>query len=391
MNTKAIIDLQKKYLIDTYSPEIVLVKGQGTRLWDSEGNEYLDFTSGISVCNLGHCHAAVAEAIQIQSTQLVHVSNLFMNEHQPKLASMISEKSFGGQVFFANSGAEANEGMIKFARKWGHTRGKNEIIYMNNSFHGRSLATLAATDKPKFRAGFGPNVEGFTRVQFNDLEALEDAITDKTVAILLEPIQGEGGVHPATLDFISLARGLCDKYELLLLFDEVQSGMGRTGEYFAYQTYGIEPDAMSLAKALGNGFPIGAFEIQRKWAEILGKGSHASTFGGSPLACAAAIRVLEIFENEDILSNCRKIGDYLKQELIGLSSNCHSIQDVRGMGLILGIEFDRPVESLLKAAAQHGLLILSAGENVIRLLPPLTITRSEIEKGLSILKKIILG
>ena len=391
MNTKTITELQKKYLIGTYSPEIALVKGQGSTLWDADGKEYLDFTSGISVCNLGHCHPGVADAIQRQATTLVHVSNLFMNENQPKLASMISEKSFGGQLFFANSGAEANEGMIKFARKWGNPRGKHEIIYMSNSFHGRSLATLAATDKPKFRSGFGPDVAGFVRVPFNDLEALEDAITDTTAAILLEPVQGEGGVRPATQDFISLTRGLCDKYELLLLFDEVQCGMGRTGQYFAYQVYNVEPDAMSLAKALGNGFPIGAFEIQRKWADVLSKGAHASTFGGSPLACAAAMAVLEIMEKEAILSNCRRMGDYLKGELLTLAANCDSIKDVRGIGLIIGIEMNQPVEPLVKKAEEQGLLILSAGEKVIRLLPPLNITQSEVEKGLAILKTIIDG
>ena len=389
MDTETVKDLQKKYLIGTYSPSLILVKGRDFTLWDSNGKEYLDFTSGISVCNLGHCHPGISAALQKQSTRLVHVSNVFMNENQPELASIISKKSFGGQLFFANSGAEANEGMIKFARKWGSSKGKYEVVYMTRSFHGRSLATLSATDKPTFREGFGPSVDGFIRTPFNDTQALERVISEKTVAIMLEPIQGEGGVRPATRDFIMKARELCDKHNLLLLFDEIQCGMGRTGRYFAYQHYQIEPDAMSMAKALGNGYPIGAFEIQRKWAEVLGKGSHASTFGGSPLACAAAIAVFDIIEKEDILFNCRKIGEFLKEELIRLTSKYDLIKEIRGKGLMLGLELNQPAEPIIQKSAASGLLILSAGENVIRLLPPLTIGESEVNKAVRILDCVL--
>ena len=389
MNTEKTIALQQNYLIGTYSPELVLVKGKGCYVWDSEGKEYLDFTSGISVCNLGHCPPEISAAIQQQSTRLVHVSNLFMNEKQPELASIISKKSFDGQVFFANSGAEANEGMIKFARKRGSPKGKYEIVYMTNSFHGRTLATLSATDKPKLREGFDPAVEGFVCAPFNDLAALEKVISEKTVAVIMEPVQGEGGVRPATQEFITGVRELCDKYDLLLLLDEVQCGIGRTGHYFAHQYYHVEPDAISLAKALGNGFPIGAFEIHRKWSHILGKGSHASTFGGSPLACAAAIAVFDFMDSKAILSNCVQMGEYLKKGLTKIAAKYNSIKEVRGIGLMLGMELSQPVDPIIKRAAQSGLLILSAGEKVIRLLPPLTISHPEIQKGLSILENVI--
>jgi len=295
MNSKEILELQQKYLIGTYSAETVLSRGQGCYVWDNSGRKYLDFTSGISVNNLGHCHPKISEAIQNQAKTLVHVSNLFVNENQAKLAACISNKSFGGRLFFANSGAEANEGMIKFARKWGFPKGKHEIIYFSNSFHGRTLATLAATDKPNYREGFSPHIEGFVRASFNDSASVKKALTENTAAILLEPIQGEGGIRPADNTFLSEIKEICSKNEILLLFDEVQCGMGRTGHYFAYQHYNIEPDAMSLAKALGNGFPIGAFEIQRKWEHVLPTSSHASTFGGSPLACSAALAVFDCF------------------------------------------------------------------------------------------------
>ncbi len=390
MKTEQINELQEKYLIGTYSPDIALVKGQGCYVWDTAGKKYLDFTSGISVCNLGHCHPVVTEAIQRQAAKLVHVSNLYMNEIQPQLAEKISTKSFGGKLFFANSGAEANEGMIKFARKWGSDKGKHEIVYMNRSFHGRTLATLAATDKPKFREGFNPHMGGFVHVPFNDIRKLEQTIQDRTVAILLEPIQGEGGVYPAEQGYLDDVRNLCDEKNILLLFDEVQCGMGRTGHYFAYQYYNVEPDAMSMAKALGNGFPIGAFEVKEKWAKVLAKGSHASTFGGTPLACSAALAVFDVMEKEDILFNCQKMGQYLEGKLVSLVKKCSSIKELRTIGLMIGIEFDGAVDAIVKEAAQSGLLILSAGENVVRLLPPLVVTQTEIDQGMNIFEKILL-
>ena len=391
MNAKEIKELQHEFVLGTYAPELVFVKGKGCYVWDADDRKYLDFTAGIGVCNVGHCHPVITEAIQRQAAKLVHVSNLFMNDVQPQLAKVISETSFGGKVFFANSGAEANEGMIKFARKWGSARGKSEIICMRGSFHGRTLATLAATDNPKFREGFAPHVSGFCHVPLNDLGALEQAVDEKTTAVLIEPIQGEGGIFPAETEFLSGAREICDTHELLLLFDEVQCGMGRTGHYFAYQHFGVEPDAMSLAKALGNGFPIGAFEVQKKWADVLKTGSHASTFGGTALACSAALATFSVIDSEDILFHCQKMGEYLKGRIVELSLKSKSIKDVRGIGLMIGIECEDPVDSIVKEARNHGLLILTAGKRTLRLLPPLVVGKDEIDKGMAILEAQLLS
>lgn len=389
MTPSDIADLQANYMVPVYAPDKLLVKGQGCRVWDGDGQEYLDFTSGIAVCNLGHCHPVVTEAIQRQAAKLVHVSNLFMNEVQPQLAAKIAAHSFDGLVFFANSGAEANEGLIKFARKYGHEKGRHEIICMEGSFHGRTLATLAATSKPKYRQGFAPDMEGFTFVPFNDVDALRAAINERTVAIMMEPVQGEGGVRPASQAFIGTARELCDEHELLLLFDEVQVGAGRLGRMFGHQIYGIEPDAMSMAKGLGNGFPIGAFEIQRKHRDVLGVGNHASTFGGTPLACAAALAVFQVLEQEDVLLNCQKMGQHLKGAFIHLAGKYDVIKEVRGEGLLLGIECHEPVGEAVKAAAKQGLLILSAGENVFRFAPPLIVNQTEIDQAVEIFDAVL--
>ncbi len=373
----------------TYAPELALVRGQGCYVWDADGRKYLDFGAGISVCNLGHCHTGVTEAIQRQAATLVHVSNLYYNENQPRLAAVISRKSFGGKVFFANSGAEANEGMIKFARKWGASRGKHEVIVMQRSFHGRTLTTLAATDKPKYRDGFAPDMEGFRFVPLNDSDAVEKAVTDKTAAIMLEPVQGEGGVHVSDRPFLQFVRDLCDQRDMLLLFDEVQCGVGRVGTLFAYQHFSVVPDAMSLAKALGNGFPIGAFEVAGKWAGVLDKGTHASTFGGSPLACAAALAVFDAIEREDLLFHCRKMGEHLKGELVQLSQKHTCIREIRGLGLMIGVECDSPVADIVTAAAANGLLVLTAGETTLRLLPPLVVTPQEIDAAVAVLDKVL--
>jgi len=387
MDKDQILNLQNQYVLETYTRDMLLVRGAGSRVWDADDREYLDFTSGISVCNLGHCHPYVTEVIQRQAARLVHVSNLFYNEYQPQLAAAISENSFGGRVFFGNSGAEANEGLIKFARKWGNEHGRYEIICMNESFHGRTLATLAATGQPKYREGFEPAIPGFRFVDFNDLEALDKAIDEKTAAVLVEPVQGEGGVVPATQEFLSGARELCDKHEILLLFDEVQSGMGRTGTMFAHQRYGVQPDGMSLAKALGNGYPIGAFIVQWKWENVLVPGTHASTFGGTPLACAAALAVFEAIEESDLLFNCRKMGEHLRGALVKLTNDHQKLKDVRGMGLMLGIVADEAVAPVLAAARSKGLLILPAGPNIIRLLPPLNVSQEDIDQAVAIVSE----
>ncbi|MFA6293222.1 MAG: aspartate aminotransferase family protein [Victivallales bacterium] len=384
-NYREILEFQDKYVMHTYSPEMLLIRGKGSYVWDSEDRKHLDFSAGISVCNLGHCHPSVTKAVCEQAGKLVHVSNLFMNENQPLLAKKLVEKGFDGFVFFANSGAEANEGMIKLARKWGSDKGCYEIIVMEESFHGRTLATLAATGRSKYRAGFSPDMPGFVHVPFNDLGAIEKKISDKTCAVLLEPVQGEGGIIPAGKEFIEGVRKLCDKHGILLMFDEVQCGMGRTGTFYAWQGYGVKPDALSMAKALGNGFPIGAFMVKRELGNVLGAGTHASTFGGTPLACAAAIAVLDTFDSEKTLENCAKQGAYLMAELAKFAKKYPCIKEVRGKGLIIGVVLDRPANDLKKIAGSKGLLVLTAGETVLRLLPPLNISRQEADEALHIL------
>ncbi len=386
-NYKEILEFQDKYVMHTYSPEILLVKGKGSYVWDSQNRKFLDFGTGISVCNLGHCHPAVTRAIKEQAGKLVHISNLYMNEKQPQLAAKLVEKGFDGFVFFANSGAEANEGMIKLARKWGSAKGKFEIIVMEESFHGRTLATLAATGRSKYRAGFSPDMPGFVHVPFNDAAAIEKKITDKTCAVLLEPVQGEGGIIPANPDYLKKVREICDKHGILLMYDEVQCGMGRTGTFFAWQGYGVQPDALSMAKALGNGFPIGAFMVKRELGNILGAGTHASTFGGTPLACAAALAVVEAFDSENILDNCNKQSELLMSGLAKLAKKYKCIQEIRGKGLIIGVVMDKPATDLKKIATSKGLLVLTAGETVLRLLPPLNVSKKEIEEALLILEE----
>ncbi len=389
MTKSDLMALQDKYVLGTYAPTLMLVRGQGARAWDVDGKEYIDFTTGISVCSLGHCHPAVTEAIQRQAARLVHVSNLFFNEFQPQLAAAISRHSFDGRVFFGNSGAEANEGLIKFARMHGSKNGRHEIVCMQGSFHGRTLATLAATSRAKYREGFQPDMPGFSFIPFNDVEKLREAVTDKTAAILLEPIQGEGGIYAASHEFLLAARELCDRHGILLMYDEVQSGMGRSGRFFAYQHHAIEPDAMSIAKALGNGYPIGAFIVQRKHEKVLGAGKHASTFGGTPLACAAALAVIETIDRQDLLTNCQEMGEHLRGALVQLASKYPTIKEVRGRGLIVGVEMTVPVADAIKKAAERGLLILNAGDNVFRFLPPLNLTKKDLDEAMSIFDTVL--
>ena len=391
MNTSESLQLQQQYVLGTYAPAMLLTRGAMSWVWDGDGRKYLDFATGISVCNLGHCHPRVTEAIQLQAATLVHVSNLFYNENQPRLAAAIARHSFGGRVFFANSGAEANEGMIKLARKWGHDQGKWQILCMEESFHGRTLATLAATGRAKYRKGFQPDVDGFMHVPFNDLAAVRAAITPQTAAVLMEPVQGEGGIRPATQEFMAGLRQLCDNRGLLLLVDEVQCGMGRTGRMFAHQHYGITPDAMSLAKALGNGVPIGALVVRQEWKDVLTPGTHASTFGGNPLCCAAGLAVFETFDQDNILDNVRVMGAQLRESLLALQRKHPGIKEVRGLGLMLGVDLGRPVGDLVAAARAKGLLILSAGETVLRIMPPLTVQTDEIALAVRILDEVLAG
>ena len=381
MTTTEISDLQKKYLIPTYAPELALVKGSGTKVWDAEGNEYLDFLAGIAVLNVGHCHPNVVIAIQKQAAKLMHVSNLYYNERQPQLAEKLSAVAGGGKCFFCNSGAEANEGLIKLARLHGSASGKFEVITMKNSFHGRTLATLTATGQEKVQTGFAPLPTGFVYAEFNNLDSVKAAITDQTAAILVEAVQGEGGVLPADPDFLTGLRTLCDEKDILLLLDEVQTGIGRTGHWFGFQAYGIQPDAFSLAKGLGNGFPIGAIVAAPKVADVFQPGHHATTFGGTPLACAAAIAVLDTIEQENLLENTQAMGKLLLEKLQAIADQYDWIEGVRGAGLMVGMVLNDSALPLQKLLQKKGLLCLATAVRVLRMLPPLTVTPEEIEQA----------
>ena len=389
MKTSAITTIYDQYVMPTYpKTPLALVKGNGSFVSDAEGNMYLDFFPGWSVSGIGHCHPRVVKAIQKQVKTLIHVSNNYYHEWQGVLAKKLIEHSFPGKVFFCNSGAEANEAAFKLARKWGNPA-KNEIIAMKQAFHGRTLATITATGQPKYLRGFEPLPPGFMSVPFNDLAALESAITEKTAAIILEPIQGEGGIRVADAEYLKAVRALCDKQKILLIFDEVQTGMGKTGEMFAFQHFGIEPDILTLAKTLGGGFPIGAMIAKRAIADTLGPGSHASTFGGSPLACAAALATIEAIEKEKLLANAKKMGSYLKSKLMELKKKHAIISEVRGVALMLGMELKKPGAAIYEACLKSGLLINCTQENVLRIMPPITVTKKEIDSAIGILDKAL--
>ncbi len=390
MNTKEIKEIYDRYVIPNYIRNpILLLKASGVDVWDAEGKRYLDLFSGWAVSLLGHCHPNVIKAIQNQAAKLQHAPNIYYTEPQGLLARHISEKSFGGQCFFCNSGAEANEAAIKLARIHNSNTGKYKIITLSNSFHGRTLATVTATAQPKYHKGFAPLVEGFSYVPFNDLEALKKAVDDKTCAIMLEPIQGEGGINITSKDFLQGVRKLCDEKGLLLILDEVQCGMGRTGKYFAYQHYDIEPDIMTLAKALGGGVAIGAMTAKKEIAKSLVPGSHASTFGGNPLACAAGMAVFETIEKDNLLANVKKMGDYSLEQLRSLQKTYKIIHEVRGVGLMIGIELNVNGAEIIKNCIQAGLFLNCTHEKVIRFMPPLNVKKEHIDEGLNILKAIL--
>ncbi len=372
----------------TYAPGLALVEGAGANVWDAEGKEYLDFVSGIAVTNIGHCHPKMVRAIQDQVETLVHVSNLFYNEKQPQLAGALAGRSGlpGAKCFFCNSGAEANEGLIKLARLWGSEHGKYEIITMRQSFHGRTLATLTATGQDKVQTGFGPLPKGFVYANFNDIQSVEDAISSKTAAVLVEALQGVGGVIPAEQEFLTDLRNLCDERGILLLCDEVQAGMGRTGKWFGFQNYDVQPDAFSLAKGLGNGFPIGAIVAGSTLANIFQPGHHATTFGGTPLACAAALSVIEVIEEDALLANTMMMSAYFVEGLCEIAMKHKKwVAGVRGLGLLLGLVLDVPAAPLQQKLQEKGLLVLATAGNVLRLLPPLNVTQEEIDQALRLI------
>ncbi|MEK9172128.1 MAG: acetylornithine transaminase, partial [Nitrospirota bacterium] len=375
----------RQYLMDTYARyPLALARGQGTKVYDVEGREYLDFLAGVAVNVLGHCHPKVTLALQQQAQHLIHTSNLFYTEPQVKLAQVLVDHSFADKVFFCNSGAEANEAAIKLARRWAHAKdgaGRYEIVSMLNSFHGRTLATLTATGQDKVQKGFEPLPEGFRYVPFNDVEALSKAVTARTAGILVEVIQGEGGVRVATPAFLKACRDISRERGALLMLDEVQTGIGRTGRLFAYEHFGITPDVMTLAKGLGGGVPIGACLATDDAAKAFTPGSHASTFGGNPLVCAAALAVLEvILEDRDILGQCARLGEYFMKGLLDLKGRCPAVTDVRGLGLLIGVEVTLDARELVHDLRKRGILVNATSEHVLRFVPPLIVTTAEIDR-----------
>ncbi len=391
MNTKEVIAQYDKYVMSTYGrTPVVIVKGKGLNVWDLDGNQYLDFFPGWAVSGLGHCHPKVASAVRNYLKKIIHVPNNYYNMLQGKLAEKIIENSFEGKVFFCNSGAEANEGAIKLARAYGNAKGSRyEIITMENSFHGRTLTTITATAQPKYQKGFEPLPQGFKYVAFNDIKAIENAITDKTIAIMLEPIQGEGGINVADESYIKALRDLCDKKDLILIFDEVQTGIGRTGKMFCFEHYGIIPDVMTLAKSLGGGLPIGAMVAGKKFADVLKPGMHASTFGGSPIVCSASLAVFEAIQKEGMLSNTVKMGAYLAEKLNELKKKKSIIKEIRGKGLMIGVELTVPGKEIAEKCLKAGLLINCTHDKVLRIMPGMIVTKKQIDKAIAILDKAI--
>ena len=398
----------ERFVVPSYARfDLVLDRGEGSYVWDVDGRRYLDLAGGIAVCSLGHAHPAITKVVVEQSRKLIHVSNLYYNELPGLLAKRIVDLIGPGRCFFCNSGAEANEGLFKLARKVGHDEGRFEIITAIDSFHGRTLAGIAATGQEKIKKGFEPAVTGFRHVPFNDLEAMGAAITRSTIAILIEPIQGESGITIATPEYLIGLRKLCDERDLLLLFDEVQAGQFRTGKFQSWQRIlenepvDLLPDGVSMAKSLGGGFPIGAFWVREKFADVLSAGSHASTFGGTPLACAVALKIFDVVERDDLATNARHIGDFLLAELQGLSKEYPKVlRGARGFGLMIGLEFEpelpafkneekSPAIQVVNWLHAAGVLTVPAATSVVRLLPALNLRESEAEEGLRAIKSVI--
>lgn len=398
MKLQDIFETYKEYILPTYSKTpLVFVKGKGSKLWDIHNRLYLDFFPGWGVGNLGHCHPKVMQGVREQISKLIFVPNNYYQIPQAKLAKEIVYWAYPAKVFFCNSGAEANEAAIKLARKFGASdspaagAARYEIITFENSFHGRTLAALAATGQEKYKKGFYPLPEGFKCVKFNDIEKVREAITDKTIAIMLELIQGEGGINMASKEFVSGLEKLCAEKKLLLIVDEVQTGIGRTGKLFCHQHYGITPDIMTLAKALGGGLPIGAMVVKSEISDTLGPGMHASTFGGGPVICKAALAVLKAIQKEKLLNNAKKMGEYLFARLNFLKEKHKVIKEVRGLGLMAGVELDIEGKTVVERCMEKRLLINCTHEKVLRLMPALNITKKEIDKAIGILDGVLKG
>lgn len=393
MDKQAIVAMdQENYLPVFARYNLVLSHGEGPYVFDTEGKKYIDFLGGIAVNVLGHAHPALVKAVSEQAGKMIHCSNLYYTEVQATLAKKLAELSGLDKVFAGNSGAEANEGAIKLARKYGKTiaADKVEIITAEHSFHGRTLATLTATGQPKYQKGYEPLPGGFTHVPFNDIAALEAIMSAKTCAVMLEPIQGEGGVNIPDADYLIKVRQLCDKYSALLILDEIQTGIGRTGKMFAYELFGIKPDIVTLAKGLAGGVPIGAFITTSKVATAFTAGDHGSTFGGNPLACAAANAVLQVIEEEKLLENAQKIGDYLVDKLNALKSKYPAlITEVRGKGLIVGAKLTIPGRDIVNSCLSQGAIINCTAGDVLRFVPPLTITKDHVDEMIAVLDKTL--
>ncbi|MFH1856677.1 MAG: aspartate aminotransferase family protein [Candidatus Omnitrophota bacterium] len=389
MKTEDVINLYKQYVMETYGRiPLVPVKGKGMLLKDLHQREFLDFFPGWAVSGLGHCHPKVVNAVKNQVTKIIHIPNNYYILQQAKLAKEIIDNSFPGKVFFCNSGAEAVEGAIKLARAFGDGE-RFEIISMEKSFHGRTLAALALTGQKKYQEGFEPMPEGFKCVPFADVEALKKAITTKTCAIFIEPVQGEGGINVAPKEYLEAVRKLCNEKNILLVFDEIQTGMGRTGKIFAYQHFGITPDAFVLAKSLGGGIPIGALVAAEKIAGILKPGMHASTFGGSPIACVAGLAVFKAIKEENLLQNVKEMGDYLRGKLAELKQKYAFIEEIKGLGVMLGIKLSTEGKKIVDLCFERGLLINCTQGNILRIMPALGVKKKEIDRMIKILDKVL--
>ena len=393
MNTKQIIEEAESNLIHTYNRyQIVLDKGDGVRLYDTDGKEYLDFGAGIAVFALGYNNKEYNDALKAQIDKLVHTSNYFYNEPAAKAAKALTAASGMDRVFFTNSGTEAVEGAIKLAKKYAYLKDgstDHEIIAMEHSFHGRSMGALAVTGNKHYQEAFGPMIPGIRFAQFNNLDSVKELVNDKTCAVIFETIQGEGGVYPAKKEFIEGVRKLCDEKGILLILDEIQCGMGRSGSMFAYQQYGVKPDIVTSAKALGCGVPIGAFMATEQVAKALVPGDHGTTYGGNPFACAAAVEVFRLFEKLNVTDNVKNVGKYLETQLKSLVEEYDIVKAQRGMGLIQGIELTVNPKDVIAKCLDNGLILFSAGTNVIRFVPPLVITREDVDQMMARLKKAL--
>jgi acetylornithine/N-succinyldiaminopimelate aminotransferase len=384
--------MSKNSVMHTYGRfDVTFEKGSGARLYDVNGKEYIDFVSGVAVNALGHSHPVIVNALTEQANKLIHISNYYWNTKHTELADILVENSDHSKVFFCNSGTEAVEGALKAARKYGKLKGnenKNVILYMNNSFHGRSMGALSVTGQPKYQKEFMPLIGGVKQVEFNDIEDLRKNFDENVCGVIVEPIQGEGGINPASFEFLKEARELCDKFDALLIYDEIQCGMGRLGSLFAYKKFGVVPDVVTIAKALGGGFPIGAFLTNERASGSLVPGDHGSTFGGNPLGSAVAVAVLNELLHGGVIAAIEEKSAYLKEKLLTIKEKYGVINEVKGMGLLIGISTDKPKE-VMNTCFSKGLLVVTAGADVVRLLPPLNVTKEEMDAALTILEEAL--